>query len=471
MGAIEEPGAGGAPGAPPTEPDEPAGPTGRRRRVLLYAVATAVLVSAAGVGAGAVIRSSAQVAAEQPPPPADVLTAAVERRVLVDSVVLRGQVTAVQTVVVTPVPPGGGRAVITRLPVPAGGSVEPGRPIAEVSGRPVFALPGELPVYRDLRPGTTGPDVKQLQQALETLGFTSAGDAPGTYGPKTAAAVKSFYTSQGYDPLPAQPDGPARVAAAEDAVTAGQRAVEDARDARRAAAGTSGSTAARRKETRATEDLTKLRQRLTEAQDAAAAMVPATEVVYLTGFPARVDAVAGRIGGDVTGGLLTVSAGALVAKATLTPAQKRLVQVGQTASIVSEQNGLTTTATVASVSDGQLTGPGTGTADGGGTGPQTAFQMVLQPGRPLDPGSLGEEVRLTVQAAASTEPVLVVPVSAVASTPDGKTQVTVVRDGRREQVEVVCGMTGGGSVEVRPVEGAVLADGEQVVVGVRNGPA
>src|SRR5690606_39783692 len=36
----------------------------------------------------------------------------------------------------------------------------------EVAGRPIIVLPGELPAYRTLRVGVSGPDVLQLKQAL-----------------------------------------------------------------------------------------------------------------------------------------------------------------------------------------------------------------------------------------------------------------------------------------------------------------
>jgi hypothetical protein len=68
----------------------------RRRRVLGTAIVTAVVVTGLGLGASQVIKSPAQVAADTAPPPPSVLTVAVERRVLRDSVIVRGTVTASQ---------------------------------------------------------------------------------------------------------------------------------------------------------------------------------------------------------------------------------------------------------------------------------------------------------------------------------------------------------------------------------------
>jgi len=49
-----------------------------------------------------------------------------------------------------------------------------------------------------LKPGDTGAQVKVLQRALASLGF-STGTADGDYGPATEEAVKRFQTSVGLD--------------------------------------------------------------------------------------------------------------------------------------------------------------------------------------------------------------------------------------------------------------------------------
>ncbi|MEU6237297.1 peptidoglycan-binding protein [Kitasatospora sp. NPDC047058] len=549
-----------APAGGAEPPDAGSGQHGlqRRRRLLLVVVAAAVAVSGGGLAASLVIKSPAQAAAESKPPPADVLTAPVEKRVLTDSVVVRGQVSAGQSVDVAPAGggTGGARPVVTKLPVKAGDQVRPGQSVLEVAGRPVFALKGDLPVYRDLRPGAAGQDVKQLQQALEELGFGSDGDPEGSYGTATEAAVKAFYAARGYDPLPASPDGDAQVGAAQDAVTGGERALSDAQDALKAArkrydeavaaqqarqsaqatapatppaippagSGGPGGTAAggagaggtgtdgtgtggagtgaaagedpvdaartavdtaRKQVTRAGEDLARLQKKAADARAADGPMVPAAELLFLSGFPARVDSVSGRIGGEVSGRVLTVSAGALVVKGTLTVSDKGLVRPGQQVEIRSELTGTKAAATVSAVADTPGDGPpaggggtgqqggGSGQAGGGGQagGNPAGYQLVVQPDAPLDPGLAGQDVRLTVQAASSAGPVLVVPLSAVSATADGRTVVTVHENGQRRRVEVTPGTAGGGSTEVRPLTEGALKPGDQVIVGVKDASA
>lgn len=83
--------------------------------------------------------------------------------------------------------------------------------IVEVSGRPLVALQGAVPAYRDLVPGDTGADVAQLQRGLAAIGYPAGGDTAGTFGAGTAAAVAAFYTALGYT----LPDGEPMVPRAE----------------------------------------------------------------------------------------------------------------------------------------------------------------------------------------------------------------------------------------------------------------
>ncbi|NML50396.1 peptidoglycan-binding protein [Streptomyces sp. R302] len=461
-------------------------------------------MSGTGVIAAQVVKSPAQAAADTSAPPPSVLTAPVERRVLEESVIIRGKVTARQSVDVTPSgtgADGAGKQVVTKLWVKAGGTFQAGRVLVEVSGRPIFALRGTLPVYRDLKPGATGDDVAQLQRALNELGRSTGSDRKGRFGQGTMRALSGFYASIGYTPQPAEPDGEALVASAQDEVTAAERRLEDVRrSARRPAdegerggeAGAADKSAERpanenpdrQERKRAEEDLVKARGVLAEARLKSGPMLPASEVVFMPGFPARVDAVSAQVGSQVTGKVLTASTGDLVVQGYLQPHQKSLVRPGQKVEILSEESGETVAAKVAAVADrvaqaqpadGTPDGTATGQDGAGATGPEwRGFLMTVAPEKKLAPVLNGQEVRLTVQAAATRSEALVVPVSAVSSGADGRTTVTVLGPGdRRQRVRVTPGAQGDGFVEVRPVAGERLAEGDDVVVGVRerSGPA
>ncbi|WP_277439555.1 peptidoglycan-binding protein [Streptomyces sp. SPB162] len=498
--------------------DAPA-PLLARRRVWVIAVAVGALaLSGSAAGASLVIKSPAQAAAERAAPPPDLLTAPVERRVLKDSVILRGTVRAGQSVDVSPsVTPGegAGTPVVTKLLAGLRATVTDGKVLLEVSGRPVFVLRGALPVYRDLKPGATGDDVAQLQRALGELGHRSGGDPAGTFGPGTKAALTGFYASIGYDPLPAHADGGAALKAARDAETAAERALQDAQDAQdeleaadeppAAPAGKPGSgspstgrpsagkpasgKAAKRAVQRAREDLSSARGDLAAVLAADGPMLPAGEVVYLDGFPARVDSIPAHVGSKVSGSaVMTVSAGALVVRGALQEYQKGLIRPGQRVQILSEVSGVTAAATVASVGtaidsgSGQPAGAASPDQQGqqgqqgqdqgqGGSAGQRGYPLVIRPDQPLDPQLAGQDVRLTVEAASTDGMALVVPVTAISAGADGRTVVTVVAGaGAQRRVEVRPGTTGDGFVEVVPVGGGVLAEGDRVVTGVKGAP-
>lgn len=59
---------------------------------------------------------------------------------------------------------------------------------------PVVLAEGSVPAFRELSPGTKGPDVAQLQVFLESQGFEVSDDA-GTYGPGTTSAVEDWQES------------------------------------------------------------------------------------------------------------------------------------------------------------------------------------------------------------------------------------------------------------------------------------
>jgi putative peptidoglycan binding protein len=72
--------------------------------------------------------------------------------------------------------------------------------ILSASGRPVFVLKGAAPAFRDMAPGTSGGDVRQLEEALAHLGF-DPGTVDGSYDQKTSAAVERMYKKAGWDPF------------------------------------------------------------------------------------------------------------------------------------------------------------------------------------------------------------------------------------------------------------------------------
>ncbi|MEV0575143.1 peptidoglycan-binding protein [Streptomyces sp. NPDC050392] len=437
----------------------------RRKRAVAAVAAGAVVLSGAAVWTSAFVKSPAQAAADAGPPAPDVLTAPVERRVLADTVVTRGTVSASQTVELAPAGAtvdGSAAPVVTKVMVRSGQTFAAGRVLLEVSGRPVFALPGALPVYRDLKPGSHGDDVRQLQQALKSVGHSTGSDPSGTYGTGTKQAVAALYAAIGYEPVPAS--GMAEgsegdpVAAARDGVKQAQRQLDGL--LRTEPGKKQDATAVRY----AREDLAEARTHLAQAEAKSGPMVPASEVVFLSGFPARVDSLTAKVGGEAGEKLATVSAGRLVVKGSLGAQEKDLIRPGQKVELLSEVYSEKVTATVTSVADAPTAAEG---GDQGEAADSQGYAVVVKPDTPLPARLAGQDVRLTIEAATSGKKVLVVPVSALSAGADSRTSVTVLgASGERHRVEVRAGTSGDGYTEVVPAGGARLSAGDKVVVGV-----
>jgi multidrug efflux system membrane fusion protein len=79
---------------------------------------------------------------------------------------------------------------------PVGSTVQRGQPLFRIDERPVVALYGSLPMYRTLRDGVKGGDVRQLEHNLAELGYTGF-TIDDTYTAATAAAVRSWQADLG----------------------------------------------------------------------------------------------------------------------------------------------------------------------------------------------------------------------------------------------------------------------------------
>lgn len=391
----------------------PPEPLRGRRRFLIGLVTGAVMMALAGFAASTLVKSPQQVAAEAAPPSPSMITATVERRVLQQAVVLRGTVEPDRALDVRAVL-GAGRAVISRRTVKSGDEVEAGTVLAEISGRPVIALTGVVPPYRDIHAGMRGSDVEQLQSALRGLGYRIT-DRDGVFGPSTGRAVRKMYEARDYDPPLEQANAPVQSPA--ETLVAGAAA---------------------------------------PIAPAPAVYVPMSEVFFVKSLPARVATVKAALGAEVSGAILTLSVGDLVVRGRLAPADRSLVEPGMPVEILDESTGRRAAGKVASI--GVLRQ---------GEGSETGHPITVSTTKALPSDFVGEDVRLTVTAATTGRPVLVVPVSAIFSAPDGSTQVLRALDGdRRRPVTVRTGASSGGFVEV---SGDGLAGGDRVVVGERSG--
>jgi peptidoglycan hydrolase-like protein with peptidoglycan-binding domain len=471
--------------AGPRDEDQapPPGTASRRRLFVALAVASALLATG-GVVAATYVKSPGQLAAETKAPPLSMITATVEKRVLSDTVVARGSVEASSQFQVTPLGGGQGAAVqvVTAVHVKAGDPVRAGEVLLEVSGRPLIALPGAVPIYRDLKPGDHGTDVAQLQAALKSLGYPTTGDDGGRFGPATKQAVASMYAHLGFDHPVTGVDDQAKLKTAQQAVDAAQRQVDALGAQIHAASGTPATASPGGKsgasgggESLATQ-LAYAKKALLSAQDdyrttvdTTGPMIPISEAVFLPAFPAQVTAFTAKVGDPVKAPLITLSTGRLGVHSQMTPDRAALLKPGMPVEITVTATGKHVAGKVAAIgepsaSDAQADG-GQGGGSGGGA---LTSRVTIDAVEDLGPEWAGKDVQLTVTSASSGADVLVVPLSAVSTGADGVASVVkAAKDASgppTRRVQVVAGLTGGGFVQVTPVRAGELAQGDQVLV-------
>lgn len=91
------------------------------------------------------------------------------------------------------------RGTITALPAP-GQVVSEGQVLYQVNGSPVLLLYGQVPAYRSMSEGMSGPDVAELNSALIALGYAPGGQLRRSldyFGPVTAAALDRLQSRLG----------------------------------------------------------------------------------------------------------------------------------------------------------------------------------------------------------------------------------------------------------------------------------
>lgn len=486
-----------------------------RRGILVVVAVVAVLSAVLGWAAGQRIKSPAEVAAEREPPPPSLISVPVEQMVLSDDLVIRGTLRSADTTELPP-PAVDGSTIITRLPLEAGDPIEEGDVVAEVAGRPIFALQGELPVFRNLIPTLKGPDVLQLEQALARLGY-DPGDVDDTYTSSTVAAVATFYRDRGYTP-PAESESESSavtsargvVKSSEDAVDLAQSdldaakqplpeseriqlditvlereaAVVEAKDARTAAGEAKGPVhdlAVQKAEAELTEaraardealkptdtkalsekldeakaDLETARTELAAAESKVGAIVPASELVFLATTPSEVQTVAVDVGDAPTTSIMTIAGSASDIDAGISSADRRLISEGLAVIIEDDGLGIAATGVISFIAD----------KPGGGELSNDRYALTIKPDEELPPEALNVSFRLSIAVSSSEGEVLVVPLAALSAGADGSSRIELERaDGETELVNVSAGLSAGGLVEISPID-ATVVPGDRVIVG------
>ncbi|MDR2565453.1 MAG: peptidoglycan-binding protein [Bifidobacteriaceae bacterium] len=452
----------------------------------------AVLALAAGFGLGRVVKSPAQAAGPQLEP--GLITAKVEAKRIEATLVARADVSFADPIAVNPGALGDASAAVVTGRIPEQGSeVDGGDVILEVSGRPVFLLPGAFPAYRTLAAGSSGPDVTQLRAALNSLGF-SAGAESDQYDSALAGAVKAMYDKAGY-PAPNSQDR-----ALSQAVRDARDAVEDAKDARASAQKAVDQAkqdvrdnveGAQELLDAANDALKQAERGVTRAQEASeeanrAAWTPmiSAEVVFATDLPRRVDSVGVTLGQDLSQGMPTDMMGGAPADALVLSG----AQIKVTADVSAEEAVLLVEGGAVVLDPSMLAVEGVIESICGGepipSDPTQRCEVLINPtlSEDFDRSQLVGNVAVSILLGTSAEDSLVVPVAAVSANSAGEPQVELVvgelvknaAAGQQETRKVVieAGLSAQGFVEIKSSTEPIKS-GDLVVVGVQaaKGPA
>ncbi|KJQ54827.1 hypothetical protein [Microbacterium sp. SA39] len=402
-----------------------------------------------------------------------------------------------------------GPAVVTGQVPEVGATLNALSIALEVVGRPVIVLPGELPAYRTLRVGVAGPDVLQLKQALVGVGLDAGDVSSNMFDEATANAVGALYAQVGYPLPPAEEGASEALRGAEEGVRSAQKEIAAAQQAVDAAASgpskvdswqadvkvaaaeqalgaarTSGegvqqaewdlqTAKLERDQLHAPKNvasersaLDAARAQLSSANDALAEArqkvlphLPASEVLYLTELPRRVDATTVERGAVLEGPAMTVSGATVRLTGAAAEADARLLEVGAEAAF-ELPDGTEHRAVISELTPGKES--------------KSRWEVLLAPD-PLTPEQItelqGSNVRAKIKIGATDGDVLSVPLAALTAGPGGESRVEVVdsdpRDGEDAETRMIVvetGLAAEGAVEITPTEGK-LEEGDLVVVG------
>lgn len=481
----------------------------------------------AGILVSRFILSPAQAAADAAPPESGLITVPIEQRVVASAVTMRADVNYDDAVPISiDASAGETRAVVTGVVPEVGTELNAASIALEVVGRPVIVLPGELPAYRTISPGMSGPDVLQLKTALAGLGIGVGNTESDVYDAAAAAGVAELYSRVGY--TPPEPEVESTVADALDSANQARAELNEARATLRTAR--AGPDNVRRveldNEIRASErelaeartagdaigvgaaqDRLRLAQtqrdselatpdvsseeaavkaaeqrvgqtdeQLELARTSALPPLPSSEVVFLGSLPRRVDSVSVKRGSVISGDVMSVSGSTVALQGTASRADSALLKVGMKAEF-DLPDGITASAEITSIqrpgassSPDSPDGSDDETDDSSGSDGQSGTGGVRVTFTPEDLSTAqieavkGSNVRVSVPISSTDGEVLAVPLAALTAGADGSARIEVADGEETTLIGVETGLSADGYVEILDSD-EPITPGDLVVVG------
>jgi hypothetical protein len=298
--------------------------------------------------------------------------------------------------------------------------------VTVLNGRPVFAIVGSFPFYRDLVVGLEGPDVAQLQRSLTAAGYPV--DDDGRFGEQTMRGVEALYEAAGHT-LPLRPSLPTEASLAKPASGS-----ENDTPSSSAEAPVSPGTA----------------------------VVPMSELLVSSALPARVVS-APAVGTVVTAETsLALEFGGLVARADAGESVASQLKPGMPAR-VTLPNGDTVNAKVSDVSDGVPSSESSGESTKESL---ASTQVTLKLGGDISDEFRGQRLHASIVVSILATSALQVPASAVVTESGGKAHVLKRdADGSFRRVSVTEKAVLEGHCAIEPSQQGMLKAGDVVRVG------
>jgi hypothetical protein len=186
-------------------------------------------------------------------------------------------------------------------------------------------------------------------------------------------------------------------------------------------------------------------------------VVPLGQYSFVPRLPARIVKLAAKVGQSVSASALTLAIGNPTIAGQVIPSNARLIRPGMPVTITEPGAGVTIPGWVTSVS--HVTASKASVSGG------LYVRMGIKARRPLPMSLVGQDISLTIEAARSNGAVLAVPEAAVFASADGRTYVSKLVGTTAVRVPVRVGMSGGGLLQVTPLQPGALTAGDQVITG------
>jgi len=186
-------------------------------------------------------------------------------------------------------------------------------------------------------------------------------------------------------------------------------------------------------------------------------VVPLGQFTFVPRLPARIVSLNAKVGQSISAGALTLAIGNPTISGQISPSDANLVRPGMRVTISETGSPVTIAGRITSVS--HVTASKASVSGG------LYVKVGVKPERRLPMSLVGQDLSLTIVAARSHGAVLAVPEAAIFASANGVTYVSKLVGTAMVRVPVRVGASGGGLLQVIPLQPGALTVGDKVVTG------